>query len=257
MMKSLFIHCFVFFFSVVCFVSCGDRPTESGLQSSQDEDSIATIRPTNDRILDSVSTTVSADETKTPSALLMEFTNYLDSIGYAYDTVRIKKIPYFNGHLSIYDDEFMNGDKLFYKLTPEKTMLFRCKERIAALTGVDTSSIHYELFARVRSITGYFYCEKKAEKDFVYDGAIEEWTFASVKEADEAGMEINRFKFVVYFHTGAYIARQKNKLYICHNRASFEFIYKKVLKRFEKKLDVIYPFKTTPENDKISTSDKK
>jgi hypothetical protein len=213
--------------SALLFAACND--TTNNITTDQQSDSSKTK---SDNLV-----IVKSDKLEVPSSLLFDLTKYIDSLGFSYDTTRIKKVRYFNNK-----DCFFYNDKAFYKLNPNSTLVFTTKKSIIPLSNVDTSTIKYELFKKVLSVYGYYYCDKNKTTDLIEDGAIEEWTFPTEKEADDAGVEINRIKFGVYFHTAAYIARQKNVIYIFHNRAAFEHIYKQTIKHFEKRFGIIYPF---------------
>jgi hypothetical protein len=217
----------VFIFVAFLATACNDTP--KNITNQKQNDSLTTTS-------DSLKTTA-LDKAQEPSALLVDLADYIDSIGYTFDTIRIKKVRYFDDK-----DCLIYSNRIFYKLNPNNTLVFTTKKSVLPLSNVDISSINYELFTKVKSVFGYYYCSKDRISDYIEDGVIEEWNFSTEKEAEEAGIEINRIKFGVYFHTAAYIARQDNRIFIFHNRAAFEHIYKQTLKHFEKQFDVVYPF---------------
>ncbi|HKC68856.1 MAG TPA: hypothetical protein VKG26_11545 [Bacteroidia bacterium] len=187
-------------------------------------------------LVDSVETT-SLDNSNQPSRLFIDMTNYLDSIGFTYDTMRIKKVNYFNNH-----DCFISDTKVFYNLTPKKTMVFSTLRFIQTCCNIDTATINFSVFKPVKNIYGYFYSEKIKSDDFICDGVIEEWQFSSDKEADNAAIEINRIKRCVYFNTASYLSRYGKSLFIFHTRASgFSHILKKTVNRFKNNFNIIYP----------------
>ncbi|MFI5141579.1 MAG: hypothetical protein ACHQII_04405 [Bacteroidia bacterium] len=186
--------------------------------------------------VDSVETT-SVDNSNQPSRLFIDMTNYLDSIGFTYDTIRIKKVNYFSNH-----DCFIFGTKAFYKLTPKKIMVFSTLPFIQNCCNVDTATLKFSVFNSVKNIYGYFYSEKNKSDNFIIDGVIEEWQFSSDKEAQNAAIEINKIKRCVYFNTASYLSKYGKSLFIFHTRAAaFENILKKTIAHFKNQFDTIYP----------------
>ncbi|MDQ3112187.1 MAG: hypothetical protein M3R17_20065 [Bacteroidota bacterium] len=161
-----------------------------------------------------------------PSDFFLALTDYLDSLGFSYDTARIEKVSYYSSN------SFRYHDKTFYKMN-----------FMNSFSNDDTGYVEaaYALFSKAESVTGYFYSDKNPVSATITDGIIEEWKFASHADAEKAGLELNRIKPWVYFHTSAYVARQKHTLYVFHNRAAFDHIHKQTIKRFDKQFDVIYP----------------
>lgn len=185
--------------------------------------------------VDSVET-FSVDKSDKPSSLFLDMTNYLDSIGYTFDSVRIKKVSYFNNR-----DCFTFDKKIFYQLTPKRTMVFSTLPFIQKNCNVDTATINFSVFKPVKYIFGYFYCDKNRSSDFIRDGVIEEWLFSSDKEAENAAIEINRIKRCVYFNSASYLSRYGKSVFIFHNRAAFDLIHKRTVDRFKNQFDTIYP----------------
>lgn len=184
-----------------------------------------------------------------PSDLFIAMTNYIDSLGYLFDTTRLKKVRYFSEK-----NYFAFADKFFYRIKLPNHEIFHLIGFTNNYDGVDTSKIKKHLFYAAENIFGYFYCEKVRTDGTLVDGVIEEWQFKNDIQADSAGQELNRIRNLAFFYTASFVTRTKNKVYVFHNRGSFDHIHKKTIKRFKDHFDVQYPL-TIPNSDQIK-SDK-
>lgn len=181
-----------------------------------------------------------------PSDLFVEMTDYLDSLGYSFDTTRIKKVGYFSNKKA-----FSHDDKCFYHIDLPNHPVFHPVGFTNNYDGIDTSKIKKHLFYAATNIYGYFYCEKRRKDEMLRDGVIEEWQFKNDIQADSAGQELNRIRNLVFFYTSSFVKRTKNNVYIFHNRGAFDQIHKKTIKHFEKYFDSQYP-QTIPNSDRIT-----
>lgn len=222
------------------FIASCSVPTDKKTDSNNTADTNKMVD--NIAAVDSSSISKKADG---PSSLFFEMTNYLDSLGFSYDTVRIKKAGYFSNK-----NVFVYNDKCFYNIKLPNHQAFHLVGFTNNYDGIDTSKIKKELFYKAKHIYGYFYCEKIKKDETIRDGVVEEWQFENESDAENAGLELNRIKNVAFFYTASFVTRTKNNIYIFHNRGAFDLWHKKTIKRFDKQFDVQYP-STIPNSDKI------
>ena len=90
---------------------------------------------------------------------------------------------------------------------------------------------------KTRQIVFYYF--RKIEPNIIDgskwypDGIIEEWTFDSETDAEEAAQElIDAPLGLIYFNTGAFVCQKENNMYIFHSRAS-AFMYEPQRKFFD------------------------
>lgn len=164
-------------------------------------------------------------------------TQYLDSMGYAADTTRAKKV----GYAPARTEKLFFKSTVFYKQPVPPLHLFDTRGRPQGYDGIDTNTIRKDLFFKATSLISYCYFEKHPDDDLVRDGVIDEWRFKTKEDAEKAGLEMNRIKRLIYFYTAAYVARHDNMVYVFHNRAAFDHLHRKTLKRFKDRFDEVYP----------------
>lgn len=171
-----------------------------------------------------------------PSPLLVKMAGYLDSMGYAADTIRAKKVGY-----ATRTEKLFFKSMVFYKQPVPPPHLFDTRGRPQGYDGIDTTTIRKDLFSKATSLISYCYFEKHPDDDLVRDGVIDEWRFETKEDAEKAGLEMNRIKRLIYFYTAAYVARHENVVYVFHNRAAFDRLHRKTLRRFKDCFDNVYP----------------
>lgn len=223
----------ILFVLTTSFIASCSVPVDKKANS----DFTADTNKTGDNIVTADSLTISK-RADGPSALFLAMTNYLDSTGYSFDTIRINKVSYFSNKNAV-----VFNDKVFYKITlPHHSIFHLFNSFKQGYDCVDTTKIKKNLFYKAKNIYGYFYCEKKRTDELLRDGAIEEWQFENENEADEAAIELGRIRAVVFFFTSSYITRTKNCVYVFHNRGAFDLIHRKTIKKFNKNFDIEYKY---------------
>ncbi|MBU3660173.1 MAG: hypothetical protein FGM14_09900 [Flavobacteriales bacterium] len=167
-----------------------------------------------------------------PTDLFLNFTFYLDSVGFICDVARAQSIESDLNHSKI----IHLNNKPFFVLIPKKHEIQRTKQFLKILKVVDTLVVDFKIFLKPIFIFAYYYRQKK-ESNFIEDGIIEEWHFNSKSDALKAFTEINKIKEFVYVNTYSFILIDENKLYIFHTRASaFKNTLQKIHQAFNERL---------------------
>jgi hypothetical protein len=203
-------------------------------QTKQPDDSIAASQPTKDSVLMKKvesQTIVETDTLPKPTTQIVNFTNYLDSIGYIADTIRAKKTSHQLTNATI----VLSDSKPFYLLSPTTHEIQKSKQFLKGNYIFDSLTVDYDIFLKPISIFAYYY-RQNIKAEFIEDGIIEEWNFRTANEANQAFNELNKIKDMVYFNTNSFILQQDNYLYIFHTRASgFDITLRKFYTTFKQR----------------------
>ena len=217
----------ILFISLI-FFSCGQT-------KQQDKSSIAD-QPTIDSIEKKVvdgNVVAQPDTNPKPTTFFLDFANYLDSIGYIFDTVRAKKVSQqlSKATIDIFDS------KPFYFVNPTKHEIQSSWQSLNGNYYFDSlkTKLDYDIFLKPISIYAYYYREDKKET-LIEDGIIEEWQFKTDTEAAHALSELNKVKDLVYFNTSSFTLQKDNYLYVFNTRAAaFHITLRKFFQTFKQR----------------------
>lgn len=222
-------------FFILFFCSCG--------QQKQQDKSLIADQPTTDSILMKVvdsNIVVQSDTNPKPTIYFLNFTDYLDSMGYNADTIRAKKVSQQLSNATI----VRFGDKPFYIVNPTKHEIQSGWESLNGNYYYDSlkTNLDYNIFLKPTSIFAYYYREDKNET-LIEDGIIEEWQFKTDTEATHALTELNKavvgkmkIKDLVYFNTSSFTLQKDNYLYIFNTRAAaFHITLRKFFQTFKQR----------------------
>lgn len=189
-----------------------------------------------------VSTLPTIDRYKIPSQPFLKLVKQIDSSGYIWDTTITKKIT----HYRLTDSILFVENYMFYKMKPEDTYIYQFYDFFISDTSSSRSSsglINKAYHDKAISIFGYYYAQKK-KGNYITDGLIEEWSFPSVQDAENAVMDISKVKSIIFTNTPSFTCRIDRYMYIFHVRASaFGNQLEKFFLRFVKENNAYVPDK--------------
>lgn len=169
---------------------------------------------------------------------LLELAKKIDSSGYLYDSIKLRKsYRHFDSVKILTLDGY-----LFYETKITNTVPFTTLKSVRSRVGrkakEDMDSLELQefhvrkakmvmdvnLLEKVQSIYSYHYVLKKTTTSgplrTFEDGIIEQWQFESKEVAKMAGEEIGKKAVFAYFNRGAHVCYLNNYVYIFHSRAS-------------------------------------
>lgn len=197
-----------------CDSSDKNAPLTKEILTEKRADSISTL------VKDSVVSTYNPVDTVVTKRLL-SFVSYLDSIGFNYDTNRLKKI--YGGHSK--NIRYNINNHFFYASTPETSGLstyfnnFAKDKKYEQAWHIDT-----EKLKKSKSIIWYFFSELKPDQfngeKWYTDAIIEEWKFNDSSSAKAAATEIGAIAPRLYFNVGAFVCYVDNYMYIITSRST-------------------------------------
>jgi hypothetical protein len=167
----------------------------------------------------------------TPTREFISLTMKIDSLGFRFDTTRVKKIIY-GDYLHPKNIEIF--DRLpFYRITNNKeTWLYRWD----AGTRTVGDSVGHALISEATSVWAYFYCDKKTSSR-IEDGVIEQWEFSDEKTPRRILDSLISFYPLPYFNTSPFYLATGKYLYVFHTRANaFSFRQQEFFWIFEKNI---------------------
>ncbi|MFO7657155.1 MAG: hypothetical protein R6W78_08815 [Bacteroidales bacterium] len=214
----------ILFFLLLFFSSCVQTNTDKQFENFD------TLKTNKDSIEDIENRPIMLDTSPRPTNDFINFTHYLDSIGYISDTNRAKIVSYrVLGKVKI---DFFSG-RPFYRLSKKNPDIFFTENWFETQPFKD-STVNYRIFENFENAFGYYY-RQNIKSNLIEDGVIEEWQFLTEVEAKEALVQINKIKHMVYFNTASFTLQHDSILYIFHTRASaFDLTLKKIHEEFEK-----------------------
>jgi len=217
----------IIFFLLIIFSSCVQTNTN---QQVDNADTLE-LRKGADKVFKN--NTTAPDTSPGPTIAFINFSCYLDSIGYIADISRAKIVSYRvleNAKIKYF------SNRPFYRLLKKNPDVFLMKDRFKSQP-VKDSTVNYKIFENANYAFGYFY-RQNIQGNWIEDGVIEEWQFLNDEDAKEAMNQINKIKHLVYFNTRSFTLQHNNILYIFHTRSSaFELTLNKNFKEFVKRIN--------------------
>lgn len=228
-MKTIVYGITITLFILSC-TNTNNNNTRSNIDSTKSSTDTSQIIPMDSTLI--VSNTI---EEPTPINLeFLDLAKAIDSLGYLYDSVRLRKsYRGFDSVKIIHEKGY-----LFYKTELKNTVPFsknnfiRKQLRYGEVKEMDSIELEkfkawkkervldFKQLEKVKSIYSYHFIVKKSRGSYNSDGIIEQWEFDSEENARIAAEDLGKKERFVYFNRGAYVCHLKNYVYIFHSRAS-------------------------------------
>ena len=166
-------------------------------------------------------------DTNAPCIELQTFVADIEKLNWVADTNRIKKGLY--RELKQQKMHYFN-ERPFYPISFDDSEVNSGYSEGMVIG--EAESFDLELFKGVKNIWGYFYRDKTAT-DWIADGVIEQWEFATEAQATKALNQIQPIGSLIFFNTNPYFCTISNKLIIFHTRAmAFSYAQKPIFEKF-------------------------
>lgn len=145
---------------------------------------------------------------------LLNFAKFLDSIGYSWDTTRLKKVAVY----SKLDIKPMFVDHLaFFEVPFRKTTVYLERNN----EDMNNSFIDTNEYGKAKKIIMYYFREKNpSTADWITDGVIEEWDFPDSTIAKKISEDLDKIQKRLFWNREAFICRKDNYVYLCYSRSS-------------------------------------
>jgi len=237
---------------ITAFFGCNDYSKENDSYENETLQIIKTEK-FKDTLLD-----VPIDTFSIPSKQFIEVVSFLDSLNFAHDTARIKKVPYYWERIKS-NNIFMIKTVPFFKMDTLTNPIFEYLYRnLNDKFEYSENSMNYwerniskqiikeRIFNKVKNITGFYFRDKTIPNikkgELWTDGFIEEWEFYDIddaKKAEETLINENLYG-LIYFNSIAFVNRQDNYLYTYYSRSSWadrrmNEVFKEIIKKQNKK----------------------
>ncbi len=163
-----------------------------------------------------------------PIMEFVEFVQELEKQNWVSDTIRVESKNLYS--LEKKSIKLFNQNP-FYKIELENTDVIRAFNS-RPYNGKFADSLDVKLVGKVKSIWSYFYKDSNA-KNMITDGVIEQWEYENEGIAEKVFVEIDNFKYIVYFNTEPYLCRKGKYIFIFHTRAmAFSYKQKNIYETF-------------------------